>query len=30
MSGREGAVGVVRVSGTWGQGIRVRGLFFSC
>ena len=27
MSGEEREVGVVRVSGVWGQGIRVRGLF---
>ena len=27
MSGREGEVGVVRVSAVWGQGSSVRGLF---
>ena len=27
MSGEEREVGVVRVSGVWGQGIRVTGLF---
>ena len=30
VSGREGEVGVVCASGTWGQWVRVRGLFFYC
>ena len=30
MSGREGVVWVVCAPGTWGQWVRVRGLFFCC